>query len=71
MDASDVGLGYVFGQIQNDKEVVMAYGGRKLPPAEKNYTVTEKEALGVVAAIKHFQTYFCGSHFKIFTDYRW
>ena len=68
-DASDVGLGYVLGQIQNGKEVAIAYGGRKLLPAEKNYSVTEKEALGVVAAIKHFQTYLYGSHFKIFTDH--
>lgn len=27
-DASDKGLGYVLGQIQNGQEVVIAYGGR-------------------------------------------
>ena len=40
-DASDEGLGYVLGQIQNGREVVIGYGGRKLNPAEKNYRVTE------------------------------
>ena len=32
-DASDHGLGYVLGQVQNGREVVIAYGGRKLLPA--------------------------------------
>ena len=32
-DTSDHGLGYVLGQVQNGREVVIAYGGRKLLPA--------------------------------------
>ena len=32
-DASDHGLGYVLGQVQNGREVLIAYGGRKLLPA--------------------------------------
>ena len=73
-DASDHGLGYVLGQIQNGREVVIAYGGRKLLPAEKNYNVTEREALGVVSGIKYFQHYLYGTHFKVYTDHsavRW
>ena len=68
-DASDHGLGYVLGQVQNGREVVIAYGGRKLLPAEKNYSVTEREALAVVAGIKHYQHYLYGAHFKVLTDH--
>ena len=73
-DAGDDGLGYVLGQVQNGREVVIAYGGRKLLPAEKNYSVTEREALAVVAGIKHYQHYLYGAHFKVLTDHsavRW
>lgn len=54
--------------------MVNANGGRKLLPAEKNYSVTEREASAVVAGIKHYQHYLYGAHFKVFTDHsavRW
>ena len=56
VDASNEGLGMILGQIYNNKEVVIAYGGRKLSHAG----TTEREALGVIAAIKHFQPYLYG-----------
>ena len=73
-DASDEGLGYVLGQVQNNREVVIGYTGRKLLPAEKNYSVTEREALAVVSGIRHFRSYLYGVHFKVCTDHsavRW
>ena len=73
-DASDEGLGYVLGQVQDGREVVIGYAGRKLLPAEKNYSVTEREALALVAGIRHFRSYLYGVHFKVFTDHsavRW
>ena len=44
-DASDEGLGYVLGQVQNNREVVIGYADRKLLLAEKNYSVTEREEM--------------------------
>ena len=73
-DASDEGLGYVLGQIQNGREVVIGYAGRKLLPAEKNYSVTEREALALISGIRHFRNFLYGVHFKVFTDHsavRW
>lgn len=73
-NVSDHGLGCVVGQVQNGDEVVIAYGRRKLLPAQKNYSVTEREALAVVARIKHYQHYLYGAHFKVLTDHsavRW
>ena len=74
VDASNEGIGMILGQIQNNREVAIAYGGRKLNPAERNYSATEREALAVVAAIKHFQPYLYGRPFIVHTDHnalRW
>ena len=74
VDASDEALGMVLGQVQNGREVVISYSGRKLLPAEKNYSVTEREALAVVAGIKYFQPYVYGRRFTVHTDHnavRW
>ena len=55
-DASNDAIGMVLGQKQNGREVVISYAGRKLNPAERNYSVTEREALAVVDGVRHFQT---------------
>ena len=57
-DARDERLGYFLGQERNNREVVIGYAGRKLLPAEKNYSVTEREALAVVSGIRHFRSCF-------------
>ena len=74
VDASDEALGMVLGQVQNGREVEISYSGRKLLPAEKNYSMTEREALAVVAGIKYFQPYVYGRRFTVHTDHnavRW
>ena len=74
VDASDDALGMVLGQIQNGKEVAISYAGRKLLAAERNYSVTEREALAVVAGVKYFQPYVYGKKFIVYTDHnavRW
>ena len=42
VDASGVAIGMVLGQIQEDKEKLIAYGGRSLTKAERNYSTTEQ-----------------------------
>lgn len=69
VDASDEGIGMVLGQQQHGKEVVIAYAGRSLNSAEKNYSVTEREALSVVDGIKYFQSYLYGRKFTVHTDH--
>ena len=57
-DASGAGLGAVLAQKQEEGLVrPIAYASRTLQPHEKNYGVTELEALGTVWAVKHFQPY--------------
>ena len=68
-DASDVGIGAVLSQVQNDQEVVITYGSRTLSPQEKNYCVTQKELLAIIHHIKIFKDYLLGKHFKVRTDH--
>ena len=68
-DASGEGLGAVLEQEQDGKLHPVAYASRSLTKSEKNYGVTELEALGVVWAVKHFRSYLIGHKCVIFTDH--
>lgn len=69
-DACDYGIGAVLSQIQNDKEVVIAYASRQLKPPERKYATVEKEAPAVVFAIKHFCHYLLDKPFTVVSDHR-
>ena len=64
-DASLLGTGAVLLQ---DGHVV-AYSSKKYFPAEKNYTTTEQELLGVVNALGEWRCYFGASDLKVVTDH--
>ena len=70
-DASKMGSGAVHSQEQsNGLQRPIAFASRTLQPHEKNYGVTEMEALGVVWAIKHFCPYIYGQHCTVITDHQ-
>ena len=62
-------LGMTLGQIQNEKEVFIAYAGRSLNSAELSYSATDKEALAVIEKIKKFQPYLYGRKFTVHRDH--
>jgi len=69
-DASDDGLGAVLTQLDDKKvEHVIGYASRALNNAECHYSVTERECLGVVWAVKHYHFYLVGTHFTPLTDH--
>ena len=70
-DASGVGLGAVLAQRGQAGETrPIAFANRTLQGAEKRYSVTELEALGVVWAVKHFRHYIYGHHCTVITDHQ-
>ena len=70
-DASTKGLGFVLSQVQNGNERVVAYGGRSLSTAERNYAITELEALAIVEGINKFSSYLIGPRkFTVVTDHQ-
>ena len=70
-DASERGVGAVLSQEDAEgQERPIAFYSRKLLPRECNYSTIEKECLGIVAALKHFDVHLVGRQFKIITDHR-
>ncbi|KAI9555961.1 KRAB-A domain-containing protein [Daphnia sinensis] len=56
--------------MQDGQEHPLAYFSRQLRKAEMKYSTTEKEALAVIEAIKHFRHYLLDKPFEIISDHR-
>lgn len=70
-DASDDCVGAVLHQIQPDKSVrALGYYSKKISKCEQRFSVTDKEALAVVLACRHFHHYLWGAHFEIQTNHQ-
>jgi len=70
-DASNVGIGAVLLQIQDDgTRQPVSYASRSLTETEKNYAVIEKEALAVTWACDKFSDYVLGMQFNVETDHK-
>lgn len=55
MDASNVAIGSVLGQKDNKgRDHPIYYANRQLVQAEKNYSVTEQDALGMIFSVQKF-----------------
>ena len=69
-DASGQGLGAVLKQEATDGQMhPVAYASHTLSKHEKNYGITELEALGVVWALCHFRAYLLGHPCVVMTDH--
>ncbi|VDI15195.1 Hypothetical predicted protein [Mytilus galloprovincialis] len=69
-DASQIAIGYILGQKDHKgKEQVIAYGGRSLRGAEKNYCIRDLEYLALVEGVKQYHVYLASRKFTIFTDH--
>lgn len=67
--ASNDGIGVTLGQIQNGREVAIAYAGRDFNSAEKQYTAIERECRSATFGIKKYEPYLCGRKFVLHTDH--
>nr|XP_050022662.1 uncharacterized protein LOC126516584 [Dermacentor andersoni] len=68
-DASDLGIGAVLLQEHEDVLRPVAFASRSLTPAERNYSVTERECLAIVFALRKFDHYVDGVPFVVETDH--
>jgi len=68
-DASSYAIGGILAQESNGFEHVIYYISRILKPNERNYGVSEKEALAVVWSVKRLHHYLYGKKFLVITDH--
>ncbi|CAF1425819.1 unnamed protein product [Adineta ricciae] len=68
LDACAYGLGAVLAQEYDNKKFVIAYASRTLSSAERNYSATEREALAIVWATKHYRPYIEGMEIIVRSD---
>ena len=72
IDSSDVGTGSVLVQEASDGlDHPVSYFSKKFLKYQKNYSVVEKETLGLVLALEHFDVYLGSTPYKIkvYTDH--
>ena len=69
-DASGTDVGAVLSQIEDDgKEHVIVYFSRSFSKRERQYCVTSRDLIAVVATVKHFHHYLYGGHFLVRTEH--
>lgn len=69
-DASNYGIGGMLSQTIDGIEHPIAYMSRSLTGAERNYSVTEREALAVLCALEHWRCYVeNGQTCNVYTDH--
>ena len=72
VDASDVGIGAMLAQPDNEGiKHPVAYYSKKITIAQQKYSTIEKETLGLILALSHFEVYLSGTSnpVKVFTDH--
>ena len=70
-DASQLAIGAQINHVFPDNTIkVIAYASRTLTKAEQAYSQIEREALGLVFAVKHFHRYIYGRKFTLITDHK-
>lgn len=64
----DTSVGYVLGQLNDDKEYVIAYGGKSLSADQRKFAI-EKDCLAVLTGIEAHRSYLVHGKFTVVTDY--
>ncbi|KZR95899.1 Uncharacterized protein APZ42_010059, partial [Daphnia magna] len=68
-DACDYGIGAALMQERNGHPMPICFVSRVLNKSERNYTITEKECLAIVWAVKKFRPYIWGTKIVVKTDH--
>lgn len=68
-DASDIAVGAVLKQKQNNQCFSLGFYERKLSSPESKYHVYDRELLALYSSVRHFRHYLEGSHFFVLIDH--
>ncbi len=69
-DSSGHSIGYMLTQLdENNKERAICFGGRSLRPCETRWSISEKECLALIEAVKLWHCYLANQFFTIYTDH--
>ncbi|GFS95579.1 reverse transcriptase domain-containing protein [Nephila pilipes] len=69
-DASDIAVGAVLHQFVENEKQPSNFFSRTLTPAQRKYSVYDRELLDIYMAIKHFKYILEGRSFTIYTDHK-
>jgi hypothetical protein len=70
VDASNVAIGSILGQKDDSQyDHPIYFASRQLNAAVKNYSVTKREALGMIFLIQKFRHYLLGFKFTFYVDH--
>ena len=70
VDASDIAIGSALMQLTEPRWYrPVYYASRKLSQAERNYSTTEREALGMIYSVTKFRHYLLGRKFSFHVDH--
>lgn len=69
-DASIEGLGAVLSQTIDGTEIIILYISRTVQPNEKNWSIQQLEALGIIWACETVRPYIIGTKVLIITDHK-
>ena len=70
VDASDIAIGSALMQLSEPNWYrPVYYASRKLSSAERNYSTTEREALGMIYSVNKFRHYLLGKKFTFHVDH--
>lgn len=69
-DASDVAMGAVLEQWENNEWKPTGFFSKKLTPTQRNYSTYDRELLAIHSAIKFFRYLLEGRSFTIYTDHK-
>ena len=71
IDTSNFAIGCVLAQSgEHNMDFLVLYASKQLNSAEKNYTTTEQEGLGMIYAVKKYRHYLIANKFVFFTDHQ-
>lgn len=69
-DASDVAMGAVLQQLQDNVWQPLAFFSRKLSTCQQKYSPYDRELLAIYEAIKYFRHMVEARHFVVYTDHK-